>query len=722
MLGEGPTTPNGISIAISQDEQQICNDEYDRFLFYVTNGFSDYVDTVDTNFRYYRGPYGGHGSVNRRGGHWSDEDRDHMEKVLKRECHETNRIFQPIETMVGEQIFTRADITFKPRKGGSSEKTAKALSQLAMHVQQDTGYHRKEKTIWRDGLIKQRGFFDIRMKFDDNLNGDVEVTTVNPKTVMPDLYAESYDPKEWKEVITFGWLSLDEIQGKYGKEARDKAEKNHGWYSDNPFTDEFKRASLVNQHYGFGKVGFGQMYDRIEAGERRLRVIERQFWKWSVSLCFVDPVTGDYQIVPEHIKEKEAEAKAAELGCSLAKFNIKKVWWRVVTRFAVLHDTWSPYRSFTIIPFFYIFDYGTTICPIDNAIGPQDLENRALSAGMHVLKTTANSGYYVEKDSLTNMTTEDLAQKGSQTGVVIEYGEGKKHPEKIPQTQFPQGLEFLMSKGESSVKEVMGVQDADKMLRSHMPGDSTQSAMWQSKLAMADPLDNLEHTRALVGMKYLELWQDFFTIERVGKITTSDEYGKPKEENFAINQVQPDGSILNDITIGEYDVVVSTKPTASSWLQTQFNEIKALRELKVNIPDDEMIRRSSLDNKYELADRIGQPKDDGGAAQAQNSLIAAKVKKMLADATAQEAKAITAKIQAIYGATHAAQILAQVPGAAPLADELLLSSGFTDAQIPEPISNPGDIAAVPEQENTHPNYPPKATAGIDTGIQTGATI
>lgn len=723
MLGDNSYTATGTTEELPQDEQEICNTEYQRFLFYVTNGFADYVDTVDTNFRYYRGPYGAIGSKNRRGGHWSEEDREHMERVLKRECHETNNIHQPIQVMTGEQIFTRADITFKPRKGESSEETARVLSQLALHVQQDTGYHRKEKTLWKDGLIKQRGFFDIRMNFDENLKGDIEVTTCNPISVMPDLYAESYDPKDWKEVIRFAWLSLDEIQGKYGKEARDAAEKNHGWYNDNPWSDEFKRSFAINQKYGFGKCGFGQMFERSEAGEKRLRVIERQFWKWSMSLCFVNPVTNDYQVVPEHIKKEDAEAKAQELGCFLAKLNIKKVWWRVTTRFAVLHDTWSPYRSFTIIPFFYIFDYGTTICPIDNAIGPQDLENRALSAGMHVLKTQANSGYIVQKNSLTNMTTEDLAEKGSQTGIVIEVADMKDKPEKITAGPFPQGMQFLMDHGQKGVKSVMGVQDADEMLRSHMPGDSTQSAMWQSKLAMADPLDNLEHTRALVGNKYLELFQDFYTAERIGKITTTDEHGKPKEEQFAINQVQPNGGILNDITIGEYDVVVATKPTAMTWLQTQFNELMKMKELGVRIPDDEVVRRSSLDNKHELADRMSQPAPEDPAKQAELELIAAKVKKLMADSTAQEAKAIKDKLESIFGAVNAAQILSMTPNAAPLADELLLSSGFQDSQIPQPIGGSSDISELPVKENSHPGYMPKmpsATSGAQLGIEGGA--
>ncbi len=700
------------------DEVQACSEEYERFLFYVYNSHVDYVERANRNFRYFMGG-GGHGS----GGQWTDTDRDYFENTLKRRCIEDNHILPAVQTATGEQIFTRADISFKPRKGQASEAVADILSKLALHVQVDNGYHRKEKTLWKDGLIKQRGYFDIRMSFDSNLRGDIVLNNLNPITVMPDIYAESYDPADWKEVITYKWLSLDEIEGMYGLEARNRAELTHGWYSDNPFSDEFKNHNLLDMRYGFGLGGTRMIYERSEKGEKRLRIIERQFYRWERSLCYVDPVTGDSKPVPPEVKQAEAEKKANESGQFLAKINVKRVYWRVSTRFVMLHDTFSPYRSYSIIPFFYIFDYGTTLGMVDNAISPQDIRNKALTNGIHIFNSTANSGYFVKKGSLTNMSSDDLAVQGSKTGLVIEWeGESGDKPTKIEPGQFPKALQFLMDVGKGGIKDTTGMQDADQMLRSHMPGDSTQSAMFQQKLQLADPLDNLEHSRTLVGRKFVELFQDFYTSDRIFKITDTDEYGKEVESQIHINQVTATGDILNDITAGEYDVVVSTKPTALTWMQTQFNELMQMKKLGVAIPDAELVRRSNIENKHDLADKMDTPKDDGGAAQANNELIAAKSKKMLADATASEAKAITEKIQAIYGAVHAAQILALVQGAAPIADELLLSTGFKDAQIPESISSPSqsqDIAALPEGKNTHPNYPPSATSGIDTGISGG---
>jgi hypothetical protein len=699
------------------NEVEACSEEYERFLFYVYNSHLDYVERANRNFRYFMG----------NGGQWTDTDRAYFENTLKRRCIEDNHILPAVQTATGEQIFTRADITFKPRKGQASEAVAQILSKLALHVQVDNGYHRKEKTLWKDGLIKQRGYFDIRMKFDENLRGNVAITGINPITVMPDIYAESYDPAEWKEVIRYMWLSLDEIQGMYGQDARNRAEATHGWYSDNPFSDEFKNHHLLDTRYGFGLGGVRMIYERSEKGEKRLRVIERQYYRWELSMCYVDPVTGDSQPVPPDVKQAEAEKIAAERGHLLAKVKVKRVYWRVSTRFVMLHDSYSPYRSYTIVPFFYIFDYGTTLGMVDNAVSPQDLRNKALSNGIHIFNSTANGGWKIKKGSLTNMTPQDLETYGSKTGIVLEWeGEAGDKPEKIQPGAFPEGLKFLMDVGKEGIKDTTGMQDADQMLRSHMAGDSTQSAMFQQKLQLADPLDNLEFTRTLVGRKFIELVQDFYTSERIFKVTSVDPSGKEFEEEFKINEVQADGTILNDITLGEYDVIVDTKPTAKTWLQSQFQEALKMKELGVALPDSELIRRSSLDNKHELADQMDKPKDDGGAAAADAQLTAAKAKKMESDANASDARAIQSHIEGIYGAINAAQVLAQTPGAAPIADELLLSSGFSDAQIPEPIRGAaapptGDIAALPPS-NPHPNFPalpPSATSGADAGIEGG---
>jgi phosphoribosylanthranilate isomerase len=73
---------------------------------------------------------------------------------------------------------------------------------------------------------------------------------------------------------------------------------------------------------------------------------------------------------------------------------------------------------------------------------------------------------------------------------------------------------------------------------------------------------------------------------------------------MVINEMTPEGQIINDLTLGEYDVVVATAPARDSFDEVQFAEALNLRQVGVAIPDDAIIEYSHLAKKGELAKRI----------------------------------------------------------------------------------------------------------------------
>jgi len=73
---------------------------------------------------------------------------------------------------------------------------------------------------------------------------------------------------------------------------------------------------------------------------------------------------------------------------------------------------------------------------------------------------------------------------------------------------------------------------------------------------------------------------------------------------MVINEMTPEGQIINDLTIGAYDVVISTAPAHDSFDEVQFAEALNLRQVGVAIPDDAIIEYSHLARKQELAKRI----------------------------------------------------------------------------------------------------------------------
>jgi hypothetical protein len=119
------------------------------------------------------------------------------------------------------------------------------------------------------------------------------------------------------------------------------------------------------------------------------------------------------------------------------------------------------------------------------------------------------------------------------------------------------------------------------------------------------PLDNLQKTRQYLAEKILNLVQTFYTEERIIRITNDEDPMEPRED-MVINEMTPEGTIVNDLTIGEYDVVIGTMPARDSFDEVQFAEALALRQAGVAVPDDAIVQYSHLAKKAELASRLRQ--------------------------------------------------------------------------------------------------------------------
>jgi len=117
------------------------------------------------------------------------------------------------------------------------------------------------------------------------------------------------------------------------------------------------------------------------------------------------------------------------------------------------------------------------------------------------------------------------------------------------------------------------------------------------------PLDNLTKTRQYLAENMLGLIQRFYTEERIIQVTNEEDPMKPREP-MVINEMTPEGTIINDLTIGEYDVIVGTAPARDNFDDIQFAQALELKQMGVPIPDDVIIEYSNLQRKNELARRI----------------------------------------------------------------------------------------------------------------------
>lgn len=308
---------------------------------------------------------------------------------------------------------------------------------------------------------------------------------------------------------------------------------------------------------------------------------------------------------------------------------------------------------------------------------------------LHVINTTANSGWIIEEDSLVNMEVEELEQEGSKTGLVIEYKRGRQPPVKIEPNGIPVGLKDMATSGIELIQMISGVTEVFKGGKGpEVSGTAIQSRVHQSAIQLAAAIDNLFRTRHMVAIRLLELLQKFYTEKRTFLVVDENKE-QPTPESITINQEDDQGNIINDITMGKYDVVIADVPTQITFQNAQFSQAIEMRKFGVMIPDDEMIRMSTLSRKNEIAERMSDEANEEQQKQMQEQ-YELQIEQL--EATVKELKAKSDKqtMDSQKAAAEIADMITQNPALAPIMDSLLESLEVSNepAEIPEPQMRP----------------------------------
>jgi len=578
---------------------QIADEQWRRYSYSRDNGHLDYIKKADMCDEYFAGLQ------------WNPIVRAKLESQGK-PVLTINKVLATLATVMGEQLRARADISFRPVNKGTQE-VADALTKVYIQITNQNKLDWLESEVSSDGFITSRGYYDIRIDFDQQMLGEVSIKRLNPRNVVLDADASEYDPDTWKEVFITKWLTANDIELLYGKKYADILKtKTAGDF-------QYGFDSAERFHGTFAGTANTPEYDLDDDSTRRkIRVVERQYRKLRNQWHFVDMVTGDTRAVPENWDEAKRTTVASTASLGLVKKLTEHIRWTVTADDQVLFDDWSPYKYYTIVPYFPFLRNGRTIGLVENLLSPQDQLNKVSSQELHIINTTANSGWKLKAGSLQNMDAEDLEERGAETGLVLELAD-INDVEKINPNQVPTGLDRVSFKSDEYIKEISGISDSQRgMDRADVAAKAIQAKQAAGSVNLAKPLDNITRTRHLLAMRVLSLIQTYYTEERILQITGRDLTAKT--EQIAINKVTPEGQIINDLTIGEYDIIVSNVPAREDFESTQFQEALELRKLGIAIPDDILIEASHLSRKVEIAERIKKLQGGGEATEAQQQL------------------------------------------------------------------------------------------------------
>ncbi len=594
---EGPNKKNNKQNADSEAAQKPAKENYAAYVYARDNGHIEYVEKAKRFDDLYMGE------------HWDKKDKQELESV-GRPALTLNKILAVVNAILGVQISREADIKFVPVKD-ATQSIASALNKLYLHVKNQNNIPRLMEGLFADGIIQERGFLDVRMDTDTNIQGDIDISLSDPVDTWLSPGAKEYDPSTWPEVGTTRWMSPGEILDEYGEEAFNKVRSAFGEYTDQRSLD-YDSVQLSSNVFG----GDSQSLIEVSLGNetqyvKSIRIIDREYKKSHRCYVAVDPESGDREELPRGWNSEKRGMFAERFGLIIQQRTIRKIRWTVSAGENItIHDKWSPYRSFTKIPYFPYFRRGRPFGVIRNLEDPQMQYNKTQSQILHIVNTTANSGWIVEEGALVNMDTDELRRDGAKTGIVITTAPGRgKDINKIQPNQIPTGLDRFSDGIDMNIRQISAVNEA--MLgdapASRVSGVVLERNFAQGVNQLEKPFANLHYTEYLLANKILELLQDFYTERRLFNIITDfTPSDGPETEELVINDIQTSGEIANDITLGKYAVVITSQPSRETYQDSQFAHAMELRNAGVNVPDEDVIQTSRLSNKDQIAEKVSR--------------------------------------------------------------------------------------------------------------------
>lgn len=521
---------------------------------------------------------------------------------VKRAALTLNAINPLYRLVMGYQTANRLDINFLPTSDSqSSQETADILNAVMKAEGGRTDLKFVDTEVFSDGLSTGRGFFDIRLCFEQNDFGEANPVASDPFSTYIDPDCNTYDLNDSAAYIQDSvWTDIDKIAAMFGSEAAEAVQGlTNSTFQSSMFS--YMGENEISPSRFFGQYMDDKSFknwddifhnDFVDRQAKRVRLLDSQYRVKTLTPCFIDLETGDKQAIPEEWMKPENQykiqacldhAQQTNNPLKIAHRYIERVRWSVSCADVLLFDGWSPYNTYTKVGFFPYFRRGTTRGMIEDLIDPQRERNKKRSVITDILNRNANSGWIYEENSLDPDQEENLKQYGSSPGIHVKWKAGpegkRQEPRRIEPGGYPQGLDRLEEKAVNDMYAISGINEsALGQLDKVQSGRAIEARQRQAVLSIQMYQDNFSRTKKLQGRKFLEIFQQHYTEQRIYRVVGEDS----KAVIYEINKkmMGEGGAVqrLNDITIGKYSVEIDEVPISATFKQAQFEEMMLLLE------------------------------------------------------------------------------------------------------------------------------------------------
>ena len=506
-----------------------------------------------------------------------------------RPCLTINKIDAYVRQITNQQRQQRPRIKCQGMNNETDAKMAQIITGICRHVEVNSNADHAYDTAYDFAVRMGWGYWRVTTDYvrPDSFDQEIYIKPIdNPFTVYFDPNSVAPDGSDAEKCLVTVVLAKENFRKMYpGKDdggnfsARGTGDSNSEWVT--------KHDIRIAEYF----------YTRIE----------------STHLVLLSDGTTAYE---DELPDAEVMDMAGIYEVSRRKTFRKSIKWCKVTAMEVLEEgTWAG-KYIPIVP-----TYGQQ-CVVDNkrkkfglvrmAKDPQRMynfwqtsmtESVALAPrAKWIMAEGQDEGHETEWAGANNTAYSYLRYKMTDIN-------GQPAPPPIRQVpeQPPAAIMAAAQSITQDLQAVVGIVDPNQLPMGNISGKALQGQQQQIDMTNFHYYDNLTRSIAHTGRIILDLIPKIYSQERVMRIIGDD--GKPELTNINQKSVDANGveTILNDVTVGEYDVVMETGPGYNTKRQEAVDSMMSLLAADPNLmaqAGDLIFRNMDFPGADVIADRL----------------------------------------------------------------------------------------------------------------------
>lgn len=559
------------------------------------------------------------------GDQWDAKDRMTLE-AANRPVLVFNEVLPQVDLVSGMMRQTPLGYRAFPRGGEDAALAIISTACLTYAMERTQG----QQALFRgydDGIITGRGWWEIGMDTDytADLQGDVYLGRVRPTAIVEDPGGERLDRQDCEFIAKAAWFHESAAKRRWPDHAA--AFQAGDWLRTG-------RSSPI-EGWSADKQ---QIY--VDAATQQVRILFIWYKVPATRHVVSDVVRGESQ---EFATSHEVEAflrqarvtHTPEFGGFAARYktvDIKTHSLRVATMsgWQLLDDQPHPIAGARKFPFVPMLTHNYTDEPfglVENIKDPQREINKRRSTFLHIMMTTANSGWKVRRDSMTRKQIKDLERHGADQGVVLEFM-GNVPPQEIQAKAMPNSFMEYDNSMSNSIRKTTSINAelSGQTTQQTISGTAITARQRGGLVGLQGMVDAFAFARTEIGHHLLQWIQAFYDEHKIRRILgdllaqgdPSLMPGSP-EEMQALMANEQAIAMFTRMKQAELDLVLVPDATPPSIRAAQYQDLMDLLQKGFPIPPEVILDASDAPKKEMIrraiqAQGLGPPRQAAGQA------------------------------------------------------------------------------------------------------------